>query len=323
MIIPANIDFAKYIDFVGMQESQEIHPAGYWTQDMLARLRDGDLVTGDYMPWEKLNEKVRMRTGELTLWAGYSGHKKSLMVGYVMLCLAQTQRIAIASLELSPVDTLHRMMYQAAGLSEGSKVTTQFAEKFMAWADPNIAIYDQLDSVPAERILGFVNYCAKELGCKHIVIDSLTKCGIRKDDTDAEKAFVDKLQWAAKTLNCHIHLVCHMRKPQDGQETRMPTKAAIRGASEISDLADNVFLVWQNMNKKKIEDKKAAGQTLSDKELSELEKPDQMLVIDKQRHGKWEGVCGLWCHPSQQFLPSPDQRPTLFRLERPSCNRAA
>lgn len=322
MIIPGNIDFAKYIDFVGQQESQEIHSAGYWTEDMLSRLRNGETLTGDYMPWERLNDKVRLRGGELTLWAGYSGHKKSLMVGYIMLCLAQTQRIAIASLELSPVDTLHRMMYQAAGLSEGSRVAEPFAKKFMEWADPNIAIYDQLDSVPPERILGFVNYCAKELGCKHIVIDSLTKCGIRKDDTDAEKAFVDKLQWAAKTMNVHIHLVCHMRKPQDGQEMRMPTKAAIRGASEISDLADNVFLVWQNMTKKKVVDKQLAGAPLSDKEREELEKPDQMLVIDKQRHGKWEGICGLWCHPSQQFLPGADQRPILFRLERPSCKSA-
>ena len=323
MIIPNDIDFSKYIDFVGQQESQEIHGAGYWTEDMIARLRNGDSLTGDYMPWEKLNEKVRLRSGELTLWAGYSGHKKSLMVGYIMLCLAQSQRVAIASLELSPVDTLHRMMYQAAGLSEGSKVAEPFARKFMEWADPNIAIYDQLDSVPAERILGFVNYCAKELGCKHIVIDSLTKCGIRKDDTDAEKAFVDKLQWTAKTLGCHIHLVCHMRKPQDGQEQRMPTKAAIRGASEISDLADNVFLVWQNMSKKKAMDKQSAGQNLTDAEFKELEKPDQVLVIDKQRHGKWEGVCGLWCHPSQQFLPGPDQRPVHFTMERQVCSRVA
>ena len=316
MIIPKDIDFSKYIEFIGVQESQEIHSAGFWTDAMLHRLQCGDTITGDFMPWEKLADKVRLRTGELTLWAGYSGHKKSLMVGYVMMCLAQTQRIAIASLELSPVDTLHRMMYQAAGLTEGSKVSEAFAKKFMAWADPNIAIYDQLDSVPAERIMGFVNYCAKELGCKHIVIDSLTKCGIRKDDTDAEKAFVDKLQWAAKTLNCHIHLVCHMRKPQDGQEARMPTKAAIRGASEISDLADNVFLVWQNMDKKKIADKVAAGQPVTEKEREQMDKPDQMLVIDKQRHGKWEGVCGLWCHPSQQFLPSPSSRPELFRMER-------
>lgn len=316
MIIPHDIDFTKYIDFVGKQESQEIHPAGYWTEPMLDRLRNGDTITGDYMPWEKLNNKVGLRPGELTLWAGYSGHKKSLMVGYVMMFLAHKHKVAIASLELSPVDTLHRMMVQAAGLSEGGKVAEPFAKKFMEWADPNIAIYDQLDSVPAERILGFVHYCAKELKCEHIVIDSLTKCGIRKDDTDAEKAFVDKLQWAAKTLNCHIHLVCHMRKPQDGQETRMPTKAAIRGASEISDLADNVFLVWQNMNKKKVQEKVASGAELSAKEEEELTKPDQLFVVDKQRHGKWEGMIGLWCHPSQQFLEGSNPRPIMFNMER-------
>jgi twinkle protein len=316
MIIPSSVDFSEYIDFIGSQESQEIHPAGYWTEDMLERLRKGETISGDYMPWDKLDDKVRLRRGELSLWAGYSGHKKSLMLGWIMLCLAQEKKIAIASLELSPVDTLHRMMYQAAGLSEGSIVSENFARKFMDWADPNIAIYDQLDSVPPEKILGFVNYCAKELKCEHIVIDSLTKCGIAKDDTVSEKLFADKLQWAAKTLGCHVHLVCHMRKPQDGQEQRLPTKAAIRGASEISDLADNVFLVWQNMKKKTIMEKQIAGVELKESELAEVEKPDQILVVDKQRHGKWEGSVGLWTHASQQFLQGSSLKPKYFALER-------
>jgi twinkle protein len=316
MIIPKTIDFSAYIDFIGAQESQEIHSAGYWSDAMLDRLRNGDAISGDYMPWDKVDDKVRLRGGELSLWAGYSGHKKSLMVGWIMLCLAQNKKIAIASLELSPVDTLHRMMYQAAGLSEGSKVSEKFAQKFMDWADPNVAIYDQLDSVPPEKILGFVAYCAKELKCEHIVIDSLTKCGIAKDDTVTEKLFADKLQWAAKTLGCHVHLVCHMRKPMDGQEQRLPTKASIRGASEISDLADNVFLVWQNMKKKAVAEKQKLGINITEPELAELDKPDQILVVDKQRHGKWEGSVALWTHPSQQFLQGSDNKPKYFALER-------
>jgi twinkle protein len=316
VIIPGNVDFSAYIDFIGDQESQEIHQAGYWTDAMIDRVHNGDQIHGDYLPWSKLDDKVRLRPGELSLWAGYSGHKKSLMLGWVMLCLAQERKIAIASLELSPVDTLHRMMVQAGALNAESKPSESFARQFMDWADPHVAIYDQLDSVPPEKILGFVAYCAKVLKCDHIVIDSLTKCGIAKDDTVSEKLFADKLQWAAKTLGCHVHLVCHMRKPQDGQEMRMPTKAAIRGASEISDLADNVFLVWQNMAKKAAQEKQRLGQPISDKEQKSLDMPDQMLVVDKQRHGKWEGVVGLWTHASQQFLEGESVPTKLFRLER-------
>lgn len=316
MIIPANVDFSKYIDFIGQQESQEIHGAGYWTESVLDRLSNGIRLEGDKLPWAKSHDKVRLRTGELSVWAGYNGHKKSMMLGWVMLNLAHSRRVAIASLELSPVETINRMITQAAGLSEGETVSRGFAERFMQWADPNIAIYDQLDMVPAERILGFVHYCAKELKCQHIVIDSLTKCGIAKDDGVAEKKFTDRLQWAAKTLGCHIHLVCHMRKPEQGREQKIPSKYDIRGAGEITDLADNVFIVWMNKKKQEVLEKQKVGVPITTADSKELDKPDQILVVDKQRHGGWEGSWGFWTHASQQFLPNASMPPINYNFTR-------
>lgn len=311
MIIPANVDFSMWIDFVGKQESQEIHPAGYFEDAVLNRIREGVQVRGDLLPWRRTHDKVGLRGKELTLWAGFNGHKKSLLLGYVMLHLAKTRRVAIASMEMSPSETLYRMACHVSGC----EISDEYYRRFSAWSNERIFIYDQLDKVPAERILGFVHYAAKHIGCKHIVIDSLTKCGIAKDDGNAEKDFVDRLQWAAKTLDVNVHLVCHMRKPSDEKEPPIPTKYTIRGASEISDLADNVFIVHSNMRKKNILNKLEGGAILTDSEQQELKKPDQFLALEKQRHGHCDmWTWGLW-HNGFQFKSEDTTRRVEFSLE--------
>lgn len=165
--------------------------------------------------------------------------------------------------------------------------------------------------VRGEKILGFIHYCAKELGCRHIVIDSLTKCGINSDDRNAEKDFIDRLQWAAKTLKCHIHLVCHVRKPNAHGEEYVPNKFDVRGAGELTDLVDNVFIVWKDKRKEAAEEAQRNGFPLEPKEQKALENCDQMLIIAKQRHGAWEGSFKLWFHESMQFT-SDENRPVWF-----------
>ena len=42
--------------------------------------------------------------------------------------------------------------------------------------------------------------------------------------------------------NCHIHLVCHHKKP-DGDKITSRSKNSVSGASEIVNIADNVILI--------------------------------------------------------------------------------
>lgn len=296
MIIPNDINFAEWMDFVGQQESQQIHELRFF-RDQVQDLYDlGDGVIGDLLPWGKTHENVGLRTRELTLWSGYNGHKKSLLTSWVMLELAKQGRVAVASMEMPPAVTLKRMASMVFAR------TSQFSDylRFDEWYGERIYIYDQLDMVPAERILGFINYCATELKCRHIFIDSLTKLGIAKDDMNSEKVLVDRLQWAAKTLDVGIHLVCHMRKPADEKHPRMPTRYTIRGAGEISDLADNVFIVHCDKQKDDVAEKDARGVPLTEQEIEVMKKPDMYLRVDKQRNAEWEGTIALW-HRHNQF----------------------
>ena len=174
----------------------------------------------------------------------------------------------------------------ARQLCGGTPSKKQFFEA-MAYTDEKVWIYDETDTVESARILGASVYAATELGCKHIVIDSLVKCGLKTDDFNGQKELVDRLCWLAKTYDVHIHLVHHVRKRSSEQEK--PDKFDIKGAGEITDLVDNVILIWRNKEK-------MGNPALADQE-------DARLMVRKQRHGEWEGDFLLWYDlPSRRFL---------------------
>jgi twinkle protein len=289
MIIPSNIDFTEYINFIGEQESQELHWGKKWKESLVERVIYGEVSSGIDLPWGVTSGKVSLRPAELSIWAGINGHKKSLILGQVMIWLARKQRVCIASLEMQPEATLHRMVRQVGGTASLSE---DFIRRFSDWTENRVCIYDQLDTVEADRILGMAVYAATELDCEHIVIDSLTKCGLGTDDYTQQKTFVDRLAWVAKTTKKHIHLVCHMRKGQE--ESRRPGKFDVRGASEITDLADNVFICWSNKAREEAKRKLASGKELKANEKVQMEKRDQILSVAKQRHGEWEGSFGFY-----------------------------
>lgn len=309
MKIPENVNFADYVKIVGDLEAQEIHSAGYWRDRVLSRL-DGAKITGDQLPWAKTHNCVRLREGELSIWAGMNGHRKSMLLGQVMGHLANHKNIAIASLEMYPEETLFRMICQSSTSVSPSK---DYADLWIDWADKRILIYDQLDKVRGEKILGFIHYCAKELNCKHVVIDSLTKCGIDSDDRNSEKDFIDRLQWAAKTFKIHVHLVCHVRKPQSHGEEYIPNKFDVRGAGELVDLVDNCFITWKDKAKERAVELKKRNLPMDKKELDALHRPDQLLIVAKQRHGAWEGTFDLWFHECMQFTAQ-ENKPVVMEL---------
>ena len=311
-MIIRDVDFDRWCDDLAANEAQIVNTPMHWQEKLRARAEKGDQVYGDTTPWAKLNDRFRFRPGEISVIAGYSGHMKSFITTYYAshLVLNLKKRVAFASLELHPEETLYRMACHVAACPP----SPDFCDRLLEATDDLMAIYDQVDTVEASRIYGFVRFVSHYLQCDHIIIDSLTKLGIKKSDTDMEKQVVDRLQKLTKASGKHIHLVAHMRKP-DGQqgEMKMPTKLDVGGASEITSLVDNVIVVWTDPKKKQIKDKlERVGETmLADTEKEYLERPDTIIGVDKQRHCKWEGKLGLW-FKRNQFITSANLGPTQF-----------
>lgn len=291
ILLNDDIDFATFMDL--SDHGNCVRSANDYADDLVRFFHDETVSRGAKMPWRKSHGAIRFREGEVSIWTGYNGSGKSLLLGQVVLgFLMQGERTCIASMEMKPVATLSRMARQGEGASRPSE---DFLRGFVSTVENDLWFYDQLGMVDADKITGVINYAAKELNCKHFVVDSLLKCGIAEDDYNGQKRFVDRLCTISRDTGIHIHLVAHSRKGKD--EMSAPGKMDVRGAASITDQVDNVFCVWRNKPKEVAD---GSNQALA-------AEGDTMLDCAKQRHGEWEGRIQLWFNTSaQQFVESPD-----------------
>lgn len=281
LIRPHDVDFDKWAMTPG--ERAKVRPATDWEQEVLDHFCAPQETRGAYLPWSKTHGDIRIRPGELSIWAGVNGHGKSMMLSQVVLSLIQQSETAcIASMEMRPVATLARMTRQAVGTDDP---TPRAIRQFHEFISGSLWLYDQQGTVQMPRMLAVIRYAREELGVQHFVVDSLMKCGIDGDDYNAQKRFVDALSTYSRDSGLHVHLVAHSRKRET--ESTMMDKFDIKGASELTDMADNVFTLWRNKPKEsKVERGEVDEQTCS--------APDAVLMCDKQRHGEWEGKVALW-----------------------------
>ena len=299
-----DIDFDEYLK--GPNENANVRPASSWLDDVLEAFKTPAQLTGAQFPWAKTSEIARLRHGELSIWPGMSGHGKSILSGQVMLGLmAQGEKVCIASMEMKPAETMQRMCRQAFGCRSPSVGDIR---DFHRWTDGRLWLYDQQNSVTPDRILAVARYTNAELGVNHLVIDNLMTCGIAEDGDgwqSKQKDFVLALSCHSHDTRQAIHLLAHVRKQPD--ESKPPSKFDVRGSASITDLADNVFTVWRN--KPKEAERGNGGSSRSGDS-------DCLLIVDKCRHGTWEGRIQLWYDmPSQSFVEFENDQPKAMRFD--------
>ena len=259
----------------GIDESAFMKPASSYLDEVISFYHDNKESVLNKLPWEKCSGKFNIRKGEVTCWLGYNGHGKSLILGQIANHLmAVGDKVCIASMEMKPYSTMARMCRQAFGIQIPDR---QVIQKYMAWTDDRLWLYDQMGSTPATRIHNMCKYAAS-IGITQIIIDSLMKVVSKEDDYNGQKEFVNGLCVIARDSGIHIHLVHHSRKRED--ESKRPGKMDAKGSGAISDLVDNTVSVWR-----KKEDNSTGGDY------------DCLLTVDKQRHGEWEGIFGLYFCP--------------------------
>ncbi|MGN1057201.1 MAG: DnaB-like helicase C-terminal domain-containing protein [Comamonas sp.] len=300
-----DIDFAAYEQETDVQ--QKVVEASVWVQALIDQIQNPHKrAKAAKLPWRKTHALIEFRPGEVTLWAGANGNGKSLVTGMASLSLcAQGEPVCIASFEMKPTTTLARMARQWsgenpqhpkwAGSAAGIKHMVDLYEQFRDWTTNKLWLYDQQGTVVPSQVVAMCRYAAKVLKVKHVVVDSLMKCVPDEDDYNGQKRFVDELTAIARDHHIHIHLIHHVKKlPSEDQK---PNKYDLKGTGAITDLADNVILVWRNKAKERKREENKLTEEMDAKE------PDTLLICDKQRNGEWEGSIGLWFEKqSQQFV---------------------
>lgn len=299
---PRLIDFSEYAE---ENHGETIREAIEWLDEMVEDVGKPLADPGLAMTWDYFDGRFKLREDEVTLWAGMNGHGKSLVTGMLSADLVcRRQRVCVASMEMKPKKTLDRMIRQftAGDPKEALYLGPDAVElyknlilDFRTQSHQHLWIYDQLGVVDPKTMIGVARYCAKELGIQHFFLDNLMKCIKGADDYNAQKDFVAELFSIARDHKMHIHIVHHIKKLEN--ELKIPDKMDVKGAGEITDIVDNVMIVWRNKDEKKKEDDW-----------------DAVLNLCKQRNGDgFEGKCGLYYDPvSQQFTRQRGQLINFF-----------
>lgn len=298
-LVPDSIDLSRYLE---PEESVQVRPASAFLDRVLDMVNGRSGAIGLPFPWEKAADKFAFRPGEVTVWLGYKGHGKSMMLSQVLLhALTQEERVFIISPEFKPEGVLIRKVRQAMATATPSDSDIT---QFLAWAgNKRLWLFDHQGSLTPETVVGVTRYAIEELGVTHVLIDSLMKCGISPEDYPRQKQFIDELQTIAHQANIHLHLVAHARKGEN--DDKPPRLHDVKGTSELCDMAENVISVWKN--KRKLE-------AISRGDRDRDDEPDALLTIDSQRNGDgWTGSLQFWFHTASfQFLAAPNDQPIIW-----------
>ena len=296
VIKPSDPDFLAYRNRIKNRDHlMAVRGVGAYRDELDDLLDNPPSERGTPMPWQNTASKVRIRPGELSLWAGKNSHGKSTLLAQVLTWLAAMgEPVMVASFEMGVIQTLEKMVKQATGVANP---TPKARDEFFRHFEHKIFFYDYVGRVDADLVLDLCEFASDVLECKHIQIDSLSKVkGMLGDDNALQADFVNDLHSSCKYFGTHIHLVAHERKGMAGSEKNISSRYEIKGSGAIPDQVDNVFMVWR--------DKDAAQSPDGD------EDPDFFIRVDKQRHGTWEGYIPLW-QPNIlnfQFVPSSNRR---------------
>ena len=308
LVKSGDVDVDKYAK--PSEIGRQVKEAADWLLEIAQDFEAPDRNPKVYLPWPKTHSKFAFRPGEVTIYAGSNGGGKSLATGQIALGLIQqNQKVCVASFEMKPKRTLYRMLRQFSGeniefprYTDKKTFMTRLLDRFISYSHNYMWLYDQQGTTSSQQVIAMARYCAMELGVQHVFIDSLMKCVAGEDDYNAQKYFVDELTAVARDHNIHVHLIHHIRKLQN--EEMQPNKNDIKGTGAIADQVDNVLLMWRN--KKKEHEIQNGG-------IPDVNKPDAMLMCEKQRNGEAEDWFSLWYHKdSQQFVEASGGVPMSF-----------
>lgn len=247
-------------------------------------------IGGERLDW------FEFRLGELTVWTGYNGHGKSLMLNQVLIgVMDQGERICVFSGEMTPERQGKRMAKQLGGVD---RPTPQYLDAMCEWLRDRIWLFALVGNASIDRLITVFSYAFKRYGIRHFVIDSLMMTDVLEDGSGAmtsQKEAMRKLTAFARGTGVHVHLVAHPRKGQD--EARAPGKMDVSGSANITNAADNVFSVWSAQKEEGQQD----------------DTPDSILELFKNRNGEIQHrkLALYFNRACMQFSTSRSRRPFI------------
>ena len=285
----ALFDSAPFLD------PAELKRAGVFLDDVIQEFYPQDeMVTGIPLPWPSANW-LRLRPGEVTLWTGTNGSGKTSSISQVLLHAADRgTRVCIFSGEVAAKKTLAKMVRQVAMME---RPTVGYITDIMAWLDERVWIIDRKGKIDRARLLDHFRYARRRWGVGLFVIDSFMKLGIPLEDYQAQSDYAEDVTAFNDSEGCHTIVVAHPSKPKD--DTKPVGRFAIKGSGDLSDKVHLCLETHRNRSKEKaIRDINKSTKFSHEEKVSKLadqhNRPDNLLICDKNRYDGREGAVDLW-----------------------------
>lgn len=222
--------------------------------------------------------------GELSVWSGGNGSGKSTLLSQLAIeSFKKGNNVLIFSGELKDSRLMKWMNLQICGKSNlcyNEKYDYYYPkdkEKVTQFSNNKLFVYDNELGNDIDKILFAIYEAAKTKNVKMVILDNLMSMNLSSygnDKYDIQTKLITDLSDMAKRLNIHIHFVCHPRK-----STSFLRKYDISGTADLTNIADNVFIVHRVNN----DFKKQTQEMFRWKNDNELYDFDNIVEICKNR----------------------------------------
>lgn len=254
------------------------------------------IPTGYY----ELDKKIMgLSAGELTILSGLNSCGKTSWLDCLALnTVNQGFKVGIWSGEMQDWRFKNWISQIAAGKNNvRSKqgydnlfyVPNNISEKINTWLDDKLFLYNNSYGMNWQQLFNDIKELVDNKGVHLILLDNLATLNI--SDYDGEKntkqtKFIVDIKEYAKQKNIHIILVAHPRK-----ENFFLRKESVSGTADLTNLADNVFLLHRVT--KDFETR--AGEFFGKDKASEYMKFGNVLEVAKNReHGVVDLLVGMY-----------------------------
>lgn len=212
---------------------------------------------------EKMDIKIKgFALGQLSVWSGGNASAKSTYLNQLAIeSVNQGYKTIIYSGELIAKRLLKWIVMQCAGrknmmYNHDKKyfyVPNDKKELIMNWLNGKLFIYNNESGNKVKQIINSIKKSVIENNIKVVILDNLMSMNLGEygdNKYDTQSQFVQELSALAKELNIHIHFVCHPRKA-----TNFLRKIDISGSADLTNIADNVFIMHRVNNDFKLKTK--------------------------------------------------------------------
>lgn len=254
---------------------------------------------------------IGFNLSEVSVWSGSNGSGKSSVLSQLALeSIDSGFRVALYSGELLPDRVMNWIHLQAAGKNhvQGTKYNNFYTvdqgvrERINEWLEGGLYIYNNDFGSRVENVLKALGAHIDKYKLNVLIIDNmmtLNLSSIAGEQYARQTELITALTRLAKKKNVHIHFVCHPRKT-----LFFLRKNDIAGTADITNLADNVFIVHRVNT-----DFKRGVKELGIREDNPIMGYSNVIEICKNRDlGISDKLVGLFFEPeSKRFLNTRDE----------------